>query len=139
MVATKGNPLLIKFFIIGKGLNVDVEDRYSRYLYDNKLETFNEKKVELLITTFVLDFANIPITNYFLDETGLLDYANSLKDAILINENNNWRTLPTKWNLELLSLLFNKKDINNQKRIEQLFLIAFNHIFKHFEVETIYS
>ena len=58
---------MVKFYVIGKGLREDVEDRYYRYLVDATTTQPDSTKIQTLICS-LLDIANLPITDNLLEE-----------------------------------------------------------------------
>ena len=58
---TKGDPILVKFFLFGKGLASDVKRRYDEYLSDN------EDKLTTALICSILNRASLPITRTITD------------------------------------------------------------------------
>jgi tetratricopeptide (TPR) repeat protein len=125
---TKGQPILVKFFVLGEGtgegLRQDVQKRRDEYLTSpNNLKT--------MLVCALLDISGVPITDDLLDQMELKDYAYDLLQATLQLESNRWTTIHTLWDEELLSLLYKeanqgivlkrKKDLKNS--LESIFKI----------------
>lgn len=98
---TNGNPLLVKFAILGSGLRKDVEDRIEDYL---------SKDINFMlvaVVTSILSIGGIKITDQLLEKFNLKKYAIRLDHAILYNSGNGeWTTIHSRWDMELLKILF---------------------------------
>ncbi len=98
---TNGNPLLVKFAILGSGLRKDVEDRIEDYLKKD----FNF--ILTAVVTSILSIGGIKITDQLLEKFNLKKYATRLDHAILYNSGNGeWTTIHNRWDMELLKILF---------------------------------
>ena len=98
---TNGNPLLVKFAILGSSLRKDVEDRIEDYLK----EDFNFMLTA--VVTSILSIGGIKITDQLLEKFNLKKFAIRLDHAILFNSGNGeWTTIHNRWDMELLKILF---------------------------------
>ena len=98
---TNGNPVLVKFAILGSGLQKDVEDRIEDYLKGDS------NFMLTAIVTAILSIGGIKITDQLLEKMRIKKYASRLKNAILYNpENGIWDTINSRWDTELLRILF---------------------------------
>jgi tetratricopeptide (TPR) repeat protein len=93
--ATGGHPIaiMIKFYLLGGGLHTDVERRYNDYLIDDS------RKIRIML---------VPITDAFLEKTGLLKEAYNLEHATLYSSEGFWKTLHPRWDEEFLSFLYSE-------------------------------
>jgi tetratricopeptide (TPR) repeat protein len=108
---TKGNPILVKFHILGNGLIEDVRDRYYRYLDIDSSLSSSIANIKTMLIGSLLDIASLPITDQLLEKMELLESAYSLENAILYrNSNGTWKTIHPKWDMELLSFLYDQKN-----------------------------
>jgi tetratricopeptide (TPR) repeat protein len=111
---TKGLPIMVKFYIFGKGLEEDVEDRYYRYLTDPPTVTEQQSsltRIQVMLICALLDIANLPITNKLLEKMGILSTAYDLENAMLYQYSDElWKTLHPRWDMELLSFLYSGKN-----------------------------
>ncbi len=64
---TNGHPIMVKFYVIGKGLKEDVEDRYYRYLTDVTTTLPHLTKIQTVLICSLLDIANLSITDKLLE------------------------------------------------------------------------
>jgi tetratricopeptide (TPR) repeat protein len=119
---TKGHPIMVKFYVFGKGLEEDVEDRYYRYLFDPSTSQPDISKIQTILICSLLDIGNLPITDNLLEEMDLLTHAYYLEHALLYqNSEGLWKTIHPRWDMELLSFLYNVKNKGIlSKRIEYL-------------------
>ena len=125
---TRGHPLMVKFSVLGQGLEDDVKTRYEQYLSKDEI------KVETMIACSLLDIANIPITDNILEKMNLLTYAYDLKDATLYRVGQSlWKTIHPRWAIELIHFLYSETDANlkienkrihNLKKVIKLFLLS---------------
>jgi tetratricopeptide (TPR) repeat protein len=108
---TNGHPIMVKFYVIGKGLKEDVEDRYYRYLTDVATTLPDLAKIQTAIMCSLLDIANLSITDKLLERMGIQDHAYELEHAILYQYSEGlWKTIHPQWDMELLSFLYNEKN-----------------------------
>jgi len=135
---------MVKFYVFGKGLQEDVEDRYYRYLFNQSTSQPEIKKIQVMLICSILDISNLPITNELLEQMNLLSYAYDLERALLYQYSESlWKTIHPRWDIELLSFLYN---IQNKgilsKRIEYLKMAIdtiFNVSDEYITVTTIQS
>lgn len=99
--STTGNPILVKFAVLGGGLRKDVEDRIEDYL---------KKDSNFMLTALIasiLTIGGIKITTELLETMGIKKYALRLDHATPNNAGNGvWTTIHSKWDMELLRILF---------------------------------
>ncbi len=81
--STKGYPIRVRFYVFGKGLGEDVEDRYYRYLFDQSTSQPDISKIQTMFVRSLLDISNLPITDKLPEETNLLTHAYDLEHALL--------------------------------------------------------
>jgi hypothetical protein len=100
----KGHPIMVKFAVIGKGLEEDVKERYDRYLTD-------PMSMQTMLVCSLLDIANLETTDKLLEGMELIEYAYGLNHATIYQYSDGiWKTIHPRWDLELLSFLYNEKD-----------------------------
>jgi len=108
---TKGNPIMVKFYVLGKGLEEDVKDRYYRYLVDPLTTQPDLEKINAILICILLDIANLPITDKLLEKIGILSYAYDLEHAMVHQFMGGfWKTIHPKWGMGLLFFLYNEKN-----------------------------
>jgi tetratricopeptide (TPR) repeat protein len=119
---TKGHPIMVKFYVFGKGLEEDVQDRYYRYLFDQSTSQNDIIRTQTMLVCSLLDIGNIPITDKLLEEMNLLSHAYNLEHALLYQQSEGlWKTIHPRWDMELLFFLYNVKNKGIlSKRIEYL-------------------
>jgi tetratricopeptide (TPR) repeat protein len=135
---TRGHPLLVKFAVVGEGLEKDVENRYYNYLKDSvNPQQADPMKMKVVLVCSMFDIAGLHITDSLLDKIGLLGQAFDLDRALLYSESNgkkegHWRTIHPKWDVALLSYLYKTEDkrklFNNRKYIQDAVDAIFNTI-----------
>jgi tetratricopeptide (TPR) repeat protein len=105
---TKGHPIMVKFYVLGKGLKEDVEDRYYRYLTDPTTTHPDLEKIQTILVCSLLDIANLPITDKLLERMEILNHAYDLEHTMLYQYSGGlWKTIHPRWDMELLSFLYN--------------------------------
>ncbi len=108
---TKGHPIMVKFYVLGRGLEEDVKDRYFRYLIDPQTAQPDLAKINTVLICILLDNANLPISDKLLERMGILGYAYDLEHAMLYQLREGfWKTIHTKWSMGLLFFLYNEKN-----------------------------
>mgnify|MGYP003575444155 CR=1 FL=1 len=106
---TNGQPLMVKFTVVGEGLEKDVENRYYNYLKDPvNPQQAEPMKMKLMLICSLLDIAGIRITDSLLDTIGLKGQALDLDRSLLYSESYGkkerlWKTIHSKWDVALLS------------------------------------
>ncbi len=127
---TKGHPIMVKFYVFGKGLEEDVQDRYYRYIVDRSTSQPDTSTIQTMLVCSLLDIGNLPITDKLLEEMNLLSYAYDLEHALLYQYSEGlWKTIHPRWDMEILSFLYNVKNKSIlSKRMEYL-KIAIDSIF----------
>ncbi|HKG89501.1 MAG TPA: hypothetical protein VKA95_14350, partial [Nitrososphaeraceae archaeon] len=99
---TKGDPIMVKFFVLMQGLEKDVEEMTYRYLS-------SQQEMKTMLICSLLDISNIAITDSMLKLCGILESAYDLNGSILHqNTEGLWRTKHPRWDLELFSFLYGK-------------------------------
>jgi tetratricopeptide (TPR) repeat protein len=123
---TKGNPVLVKFAILGKGLRKDVEDRIEDYL--NKDSNY----MITALATSILSICGIKITDEILAKIEIKKYAVRLERVLLHNSGNEvWTTIHSRWDMELLKVLFaDQKDEIILDQNKEILKKALQHLFK---------
>jgi tetratricopeptide (TPR) repeat protein len=103
---TKGDPILLKFFIFGKGFGADVKYRFFNYIKSSEI------KLQSMLVCAILDRAEIAISYDLIEKMNLVESLFELTDETLtfLENENRWRTIHPKWDLELLAYLYNVKD-----------------------------
>jgi tetratricopeptide (TPR) repeat protein len=102
---TNGDPILLKFFIFGKGFANDVEYRFFNYMK-------SEIKLQSMIICILLDRAEIPISQDLIEKMNLIESTFELTNETLtfLEDEKRWKTIHPKWDLELLAYLYNIKE-----------------------------
>ncbi len=108
---TKGHPILVKFFIFGKGLAEDVKSRFDRYLKQKEEHASLESDVmKTMLVCALLDISAHPITDKLLKELGIEKHAWKLYQRTLYRFSEfSWKTIHPKWCMELFSFLYNRQ------------------------------
>jgi tetratricopeptide (TPR) repeat protein len=103
---TNGDPILLKFFIFGKGFANDVEYRFFNYMKSSDM------KLQSMLLCVILDRAEIPISGELIDKMNIRESLFELTDETLtfLEDEDRWKTIHSKWDLELLAYLYNIKD-----------------------------
>jgi tetratricopeptide (TPR) repeat protein len=104
---TKGNPVMLKFCILGEGLEKDVRDRYHRYLRGES------KEMKTMLAVSLLELADFVVTDELIRKMKAITVANRvLKNATLYTHSGVWSTIHRRWNIEFLKFLYKKSDGN---------------------------
>ena len=120
-----GHPIMVKFAVIGKGLEEDVKERYLRYLVTNPMN------MQTMLVCSLLDIGNLQITNKLLEDMELLEYVYSLDHATMYQyPDGSWKTIHPRWDLELLSFLYNERDKGIVFKRKEFLEKAVQRIFK---------
>ena len=103
---TNGDPILLKFFIFGKGFATDVQYRFFNYMKSSEI------KLKSMLVCVMLDRAEIAITFDLIDRMKLTESTFELTNETLTfsEDEKRWKTIHPKWDLELLAYLYNIKD-----------------------------
>jgi hypothetical protein len=102
---------MVKFYVFGKGLLEDVRERYDRYLFNSMTMQHDSEKIQTIIVCSLLDIANLPIPDKLLEKMDIISTAYDLEHAMLYQYSDGlWKTIHTKWDLELLSFLYYEKN-----------------------------
>jgi tetratricopeptide (TPR) repeat protein len=108
---TKGHPIMVKFYVFGRGLEEDVKDRYYRYLNDQFTMQPDSTKIQTTLICSLLDISSLPITDALLESMEILSHAYDLEHATLYQYSGAlWKTIHPRWDTELLSFLYNEKN-----------------------------
>jgi tetratricopeptide (TPR) repeat protein len=108
---TNGQPIMVKFYVFGKGLKEDVEDRYYRYLTDVTTTLPDLTKIQTALVCSLLDIGNLPITDKLLEKMEIQRHVYDLEHAMLYQYSEGlWKTIHPRWDMELLSFLYNEKN-----------------------------
>ena len=100
---TNGHPIMVKFYVIGKGLKEDVEDRYYRYLTDVTTTLPDLAKIQTAIMCSLLDIANLSITNKLLERMEIQIMLIRLEHAILYQYSEGlWKTIHPQWDMGII-------------------------------------
>jgi tetratricopeptide (TPR) repeat protein len=128
---TKGHPIMVKFSVFRDGLLNDVIDRYGTYLIDPTNHLPDPSKIQTALVCCLLDIANLQITDKLLSDMKLMNLAEQLKDALLRYDKDEgiWRTLHPRWDIELLSYLYNIEDDKELEKRKKYFNDAIDSIF----------
>jgi tetratricopeptide (TPR) repeat protein len=128
---TIGHPILVKFLLLRDGLRTDVEHRYNDYLNGDS------RKMQTMLVCSLLDIGSLPITDELLQNMGLLRDAYNLENATLYQPTTgSWKTIHPKWDIELLSFLYNQDDKEQIYDNKQYLKTALDSIFRIKEDNT---
>ena len=114
---THGDPILVKFLLLGKGLLNDVNRRYDEYLSNN------EDKLTTALICSILNRTGLPVTTTITDCMNLTNSVEELTGYIITfsEDTKTWKTIHPAWDLAFLTyLLTSSKDIsilNRRKRL----------------------
>lgn len=119
---TKGHPIMVKFSVLGNGLYNDVEIRYLNYLIKKENTLPDPSKIQTILVCSLLNISNLQITDQLLIDMEVKKFANKLRHALLYyNEyDSTWKTIHPRWDIELLSFLYNieiDEDIIEERQI----------------------
>lgn len=121
---------MVKFYVLGKGLDADVKDRYYRYLSDTSTLQPDLVKIKTVLICSLLDIANLPITDKLLESMGVLNSAFDLEHALLYQSSDGlWKTIHTKWTMALLYFLYNEKNKSILSKRKEYLKNTLNSIF----------
>jgi tetratricopeptide (TPR) repeat protein len=121
---TTGHPIMVKFLLLRDGLRMDVERRYNDYLNGDS------RKMQTMLVCSLLDIVSLPITDELLQNMGLLRDAYNLENAILYQPTTgSWKTIHPRWDIELLSFLYNQDDKEQIYDNKQYLKTALDSIF----------
>ena len=95
-----GDPIMVKFAVIGQGLEKDIEEMIDRYLR-------SQQEMKTMLICSLLDLSIIAITDRILERCGVLESAYHLNGSILYrNAEGVWRTKHPRWDAGLFSFLY---------------------------------
>ena len=110
---TNGYPIMVKFFLLGKGLRDDVEDRYRRYLYNSEIKPPKPiaENIQTMIICALFSISNQTITDKTLEdlkigETGIKKFASNISGILHKKQDGTWYTIHSRWDMEFFSFLF---------------------------------
>src|SRR5918995_4345132 len=131
---TIGDPIMVKFAVLGKGLEQDVEEMYDRYL---KLQ----QEMKTMLICSLLDISNIAITDRMIELCGVRESALHLNGSILHRSAEGlWRTKHPRWDRGLFSFLYgNNTRITMSNRRKQDLKDSLYAIFDLREETVTYS
>lgn len=128
---TRGHPIMVKFFLLRNGLRTDVERRYNDYLNGDL------RKMQTMLVCSLLDIGSLPITDELLQNMGLLRDAYNLENVTLYQPTTgSWKTIHPRWDIELLSILYNQSDKGQICDNKQQLNAALDSIFRIKEDNT---
>jgi tetratricopeptide (TPR) repeat protein len=128
---TIGHPIMVKFLLLRDGLRADVERRYNDYL------NADSRKMQTMLVCSLLDIGSLPITDELLQNMGLLRDAYNLENATLYQPTTgSWKTIHPRWDIELLSFLYNQGDKEQIYDNKQYLKAALDSIFRIKEDNT---
>jgi len=120
---TNGNPVLVKFSIFGNGIDIDVKERYYRYLQDSNA-------ILTMIMCCLFELSGLSITDKLLEDFHLLGHAYKLESATLHRyDTEGWKTLHPIWDLYLLFLIFRGQNKALILEKEQLLIRILRDLF----------
>jgi len=97
---TQGDPMMVKFTVLGQGLEKDIEEMNYRYLR-------SQQEMKTMLICSLLDFSDILITDRILEQSGVLESAYHLNGSILYrNTEGIWKTKHPRWVQGLFSFLY---------------------------------
>ncbi|MGC2684069.1 MAG: hypothetical protein WA323_19590, partial [Candidatus Nitrosopolaris sp.] len=95
---------MVKFSLFRQGLRHDVRERHDRYL-----KSASQMKAMLICS--LLDIPSLKITDTILERCSLLNSAYYIHGATLYRSSEGtWKTIHTRWDEELLSMLYNEEN-----------------------------
>jgi tetratricopeptide (TPR) repeat protein len=106
---TGGQPIMIKFFLLGKSLREDVEHKYKLYLFDSETKKPKGENIQTMLICALFSISNSIITDQILDDMKVRKYARSIR-GILHRRKGTWTTIHSRWDMELFSYLFSGED-----------------------------
>jgi hypothetical protein len=128
---TRGHPIMVKFLFLRDGLRTDVERRYNDYLNGDS------RKMQTMLVCSLLDIGSLSITDELLQNMGLLRDAYNLENATLYQPTTGtWKTIHPRWDIELLSFLYNQSDKGQICDNKQYLKTALDSIFSIKEDDT---
>ena len=139
---TSGNPIMVKFFLLGKGLREDVENRYKFYLFDSETKKPIGENIQTMLICALFSISNNPITDKILDDMKVRKYAKSIIGILHRREDRTWTTINSRWDMELFFYLFSSEDEDEIDYRKTLLSDACTVIFeggrdKHFSLSII--
>ena len=101
---------MVKFFLLGKGLREDVENRYKFYLFDSETNKPIGENIKTMLICALYSISNYPITDKILDNMKVRKHAKSIIGILHRREDGTWTTIHSRWDMELFSYLFSSED-----------------------------
>jgi tetratricopeptide (TPR) repeat protein/energy-coupling factor transporter ATP-binding protein EcfA2 len=131
---TRGDPIMVKFAVLGQGIDKDVKEMSDRYLRP-------QQELKTMLICSLLDISSVMITDSILEQCGVLESAYHLNGSTLYrNTEGIWRTKHPRWDEELFSFLYG----NNTRRMlsnrgKQDLMDSLNAIFEMGDETVTYS
>lgn len=109
---TKGDPPMVKFYVLDRRLEQDVTEMSDRYLR-------SPVQRNMLICS-ILDISSTEITDKLLEKCGVLETAHNLDDSVLHrNSDGLWKTKSRRWAMKMFSFFFDNKSRTQLEGREQ--------------------
>lgn len=117
---TNGYPILVKFFLVGKGLRDDVEDRYTRYLCNSESKPFKpiDENIQTMIICALFSISNQTITDKILEDMKIKKSASNIGGILHKKQDGTWSTIHPKWDMEFFRFLFYRSSTCPTKEID---------------------
>jgi tetratricopeptide (TPR) repeat protein len=132
---SKGTAIMVKFSVIGQGLEEDVSTRCSRYLENNL-----DKKAGKIKTMFVcslLRLGDFDVNDALLEKLQLKSFALALNRATLYRHSEHWDIIHRRWSLEFLSFMLSQSNEEKFEENKELLWSAIESVFKTDEEDAI--
>jgi tetratricopeptide (TPR) repeat protein len=111
---TNGDPILVKFSVLGNGLLRDIEEKCNNYLIDRSTKEPDPLRMQTALLCSILDIERFKITDQLLKGINLWDSAVELEGSILQHtlDDGSWDTLHPYWDMGLILFLYNSKNLH---------------------------
>jgi hypothetical protein len=110
---TKGDPMMVKFYVLDRRLEQDVTEMSVRYL-----KSPAERKTMLICS--ILYISSTEITDKLLEKCGVLETAHNLDSYVLHrNSDSLWKTKGRRWAMKMFSFFFDNKSRTQLEGAEQ--------------------
>jgi len=126
---TDGHPIMVKFFLLGKGLREDVEKRYKFYLFNSETKKPIAENIRTIFICALFSISNHKITDKDLEDMKVRTQAKSISGILRRRENGSWTTIHPRWDMELFSYLFSSQDEDEVYERQALLSDACHTIF----------
>ena len=100
---THGNPLMVRFFLTGNGLENHVIERHEQFIGNNV------GRLKAMIICIALDLSYKPLDDKMAENLGIGEELEWLSQAVIDNDNG-WKTLHHLWALTWLHHIFSTHD-----------------------------